>query len=400
MVDPRAAGSRAVQLRVVVGRADRGILVLVAGAQPVSVGMQADWVIVADGVSPVHFYVAFDGNQVFLTPASPRETVLVGGLPIGAGWTAAAIPAELRFAGARVVLEAAPQAVDLPAPMSAMTTMSDNGALFQEARRVLELELAAAANKPPAPFANIPLDGTREYPSGAPEAPVDRRYEATLSVVRSPGPGISFETPRQVTKTAYGGIEVVPSLQPPGAPHGIPSPPPTLSNLSDLSDQAPSTLDGELVRPPGPWRRASGATKASLILLPLAVVSGVYLYGVRQAQMAAPTLSAATPAPSRPAPPTTAALPPVTTPASLSAAPPASALPLQAPRRPSASPAKASLPAKPGGKTAERAALDAVAEGSFADAAKAYDDLAAQRPEDPDFREASRVLREKAARSH
>jgi hypothetical protein len=403
MVDPRFdPASRVVQLRVVAGRADRGVLVLVAGAQPVSVGTQADWVIVADGVSPVHFYVAFDGTQVFLTPASPRETVLVGGLPIGAGWTAASIPADLHFAGARVALEAAPQRVSLsaPAPMSAMTTVSDNGALLQEARRVLEIELAAAANKPPAPFGGAPIDHTREYPSGASDAPVDRRFEATLSVVPRPGgPGMPVETPRQATQTAYGGIQLVPSLVPPAAPPVIPSAPPT---LTDLSDQAPSTLDGEIVRPPrGPWGRASLATKASIVLFPLAVASGAYLYGARQLEVANPP-SMPAPVPSRPEAPPTAVLTAVKTPGSLSTTPPAPPVSAAQPARKPSGPQARALPvlAKPGGKTAERAALDAVAEGSFADAAKAYDDLAAQRPEDPDFREASRVLREKAARSH
>jgi hypothetical protein len=67
---------------------------------------------------------------------------------------------------------------------------------------------------------------------------------------------------------------------------------------------------------------------------------------------------------------------------------------------PPASPSSASTtaPLAPGGKkTLERAAADAWAEGNYADAAKMYEDLAANNPGNPAYKEAARILREKMA---
>ncbi len=58
-------------------------------------------------------------------------------------------------------------------------------------------------------------------------------------------------------------------------------------------------------------------------------------------------------------------------------------------------PSLAAPPAAPGKKTSERAAADAWAEGNYADAAKMYDELAAQNPGNPAYKEAARILREK-----
>ena len=56
----------------------------------------------------------------------------------------------------------------------------------------------------------------------------------------------------------------------------------------------------------------------------------------------------------------------------------------------------AALPA--GKRTPERLALDSVAAGSYAEAAKLYDALAVAHPDDPTFKEAARILREKASK--
>jgi hypothetical protein len=57
--------------------------------------------------------------------------------------------------------------------------------------------------------------------------------------------------------------------------------------------------------------------------------------------------------------------------------------------------ATAAPPLAPGKKTNERAAADAWAEGNYAEAAKMYDELAAQNPGNPAYKEAARILREK-----
>jgi hypothetical protein len=52
----------------------------------------------------------------------------------------------------------------------------------------------------------------------------------------------------------------------------------------------------------------------------------------------------------------------------------------------------------PGKKTLQRQAVDAVAAGSFEEAAKLYDELAKAHPEVPAYAEAARILRAKAAK--
>jgi hypothetical protein len=56
-----------------------------------------------------------------------------------------------------------------------------------------------------------------------------------------------------------------------------------------------------------------------------------------------------------------------------------------------------SASANAGDKTLERAAVDAVVSGDYAQAAKIYAQLAAQHPENPTYAEAAKILRRKAA---
>jgi predicted Zn-dependent protease len=53
-------------------------------------------------------------------------------------------------------------------------------------------------------------------------------------------------------------------------------------------------------------------------------------------------------------------------------------------------------PLAPGKRTAERMALDAVAAGSFDEAANLLTALSAAHPDDPSYKEAARILREKS----
>jgi hypothetical protein len=55
-------------------------------------------------------------------------------------------------------------------------------------------------------------------------------------------------------------------------------------------------------------------------------------------------------------------------------------------------------PGQAGKKSLERDAADAVAAGLYDDAARLYDELAKQHPEDPVFAEAARIMREKAGK--
>jgi hypothetical protein len=377
-----------IQLRLLAGRGDRPTFLLAPSTKPVSVGTQGDWVVTAEGVGPIHFFLAFDGTHVYLTPASQGHTVLLGGVPLGTGWTVAAVPSDLRFAGARVALErawpSAPGPDDAPAPLS---TVSDGGALFEAAQRALQdipLEF-----EPPKPVHARPFDATLAgpQPSSRPtsETPREAPLSATITMERNSSPlarRISLP-PGGATMTAGPGLDMLAGALP--------------SAVEGRNSQAPSTPD-----PPGApasrsWQEASIPKKITLALMPFAIAASYYLL------FHVPARAPAT----RPAASTGAG--PVVTPASAHAATQDALVPREigevAP--PSASSSIQPAPAVPGkgtsprskvaARTAERAALDAVAAGDFRTAADDYAGLAAAHPEDTSFKDAARILNEKAA---
>lgn len=168
---------------------------------------------------------------------------------------------------------------------------------------------------------------------------------------------------------------------------------------------------------PGAWAAASGPKKATLLLMPFAVVASYLLLFHDPSQGAfiwsliphrtlpfktALVVDAGAAAPSRGDSPPAAASAPTTSQAETSpAVDAAKKLPPLAP----AAPVPPALPSTPqsvvrfGSRTPERAALDDVAAGSFESAARQYEALQAAHPDDPLFRDAARILRLKAART-
>jgi predicted component of type VI protein secretion system len=151
------------------------------------------------------------------------------------------------------------------------------------------------------------------------------------------------------------------------------------------------------------WKLASVPQKAILVLMPFAIAAMFVIFddkdkaaGAPSASRQRPSASASSlPASTKP-PPTPVAPPePVPTPAPE----PSASAPSVAETAATNAPAAAAKPrGKEPPKSEERMAADLVAAGNFAEAAAAYDNLAQKHPESKAFREAARILREKAAR--
>jgi hypothetical protein len=154
----------------------------------------------------------------------------------------------------------------------------------------------------------------------------------------------------------------------------------------------------------GFWREASIPKKATLVLLPIALVA-VAISVLMEPQRAAPPK----PAPAASASATADAAAPnpaentLNTPVNAPALP--SADPSEAPS-PSASAAavsppgtaRALTPLPRGKKTQQRAAADAVAAGNFDEAMRLYEDLAKATPDDQAYAEAARIMRAKTGK--
>ncbi len=149
------------------------------------------------------------------------------------------------------------------------------------------------------------------------------------------------------------------------------------------------------------WKQASIPQKAILLLLPFAIAAMFVIFDDKDKAADAPSAArqhpaasgSSVPASTRSAPAPVAMLEPVPTP---TPDPTASAPSTAEPAATHAATAKQRGKEPP--KSEERMAADLVAAGNFAEAAAAYDNLAQKHPETKAFREAARILREKAAR--
>ncbi len=370
---------------------------------PMSVGTAGQWAVQADRVSPVHLFLAFDGQNIHVAAAGPDLPVLLAGRSVGKEWALAPMPCELRFGGACMIMRRATPSA--PPVDAAPMTVSDGGALQQAARRAIQ----AALNTP----------------NPAPGAPVFGRDGREVIEVR----GLTSTVPINPSGAR---MAVPPAWQPAqgdamGQKNAIAAP-----RRQDPPAAAPPVEEPpETLRKPGYgqyWRDASTVKKITLVLMPFALFFS-YLMLVddpkppprvlgptstasahRSPDVGPSSVANAGVAPSdagRTGEPdaagdTVAGHTPMIAPAAVLVAAPF--LPIT---KPSATPQAAPQPVpqvaqlKAGGKrTPERAALDAVAGGAFGDAARDYDALAALHPDDPSLKEAARILRQKSGYTH
>jgi hypothetical protein len=114
------ASASVVSLCVLVGETQYPTLRFFSGhmSEPFSVGTRADWIVSADAVAPIHFFVHFDGNRLYVAAASGAEPPSVDGRAIALHWSPLTEASELCFGAARIriVLETLERKVGIAAP--------------------------------------------------------------------------------------------------------------------------------------------------------------------------------------------------------------------------------------------------------------------------------------------
>lgn len=388
-------------------------------ANPISVGLRAQWSVLADGLQDIHLYLGFDGRQLLVSPGGPGAVVLVNGHQVqGHAWVPVSVPSQIQLGEAvlRVENEAAFEAASENPINSTADTWFDGGVLRERGR--------ALATPPPgapiAPIAAVPMV------LGAGGAPLGATLESASPL------------PHVLGMPAVGGARS--HLDVAGAVNTLPS-------------AAPPT---SLTEPPatgkkGAWAQASGPKKAILVLMPFALATMLWVIvddGEQEVASAAPPVAAKPVAPAAAAAPSQAparqgfslaktpprpdsATPAVPT-APKSAEPPAAAqastspAPSAVPDAPTAAAAPSAVPdaptavaapsagpaasasatpnapappvvAGPSG-TSPRAALSAALLGNLDKAAELYKDLSAADPSNQAFSLAARLTAARAVR--
>jgi hypothetical protein len=412
-----------------------------APAPTVSVGSGGQWNVTAEGVAPVHVFLAFDGQAVHVASALPQAPVLLAGAPVGTGWTRAPVPCELRFGGACLILRRVPRP-GATATATEEATMYDGGALLAAAKQRASMTpspvthpLGGAVPNVPSirPAAGMPPDTARVGPPAMPEAPrpgmpdlgstvplADPHgfHEAVLAATAAAARPPSDSDATQV-RAAPAGAPAPPPLDwertvvaphPPGfavpahlpVPYAgpVPEPPPVAPPAPapptpNVTTTPPGATTGAGAKALEAWRASSPVKKATLALLPFALVGALFIMQDQPAPSpkgSRPAASASVAAATKDAGATPRGATTVTVGASVDAGTEVAAS--DPPVIPDVPPK--AVPPSPGKRTPEREALDTAAAGAFEDAAKRYDTLAASHPDDPSYKEAARILRAKA----
>ncbi len=445
-----------------------------------SLGTAGQWAIAGEGVGPVHVFVTFDGQSVHVAAAVANLPVALAGAAIGTGWTKAPIPCELRFGGACVILrrtsrpgaftqeeatvhdggalwQQAAQRANQPAnpqqanpPQGLGATMGSQIASVRPAAGMPAEQTQAMASPqqytsshPPAPMdltATTPMADAQKFrdavtaaqAAGAMRPPI----ESSPTTVRQPQPQMAGAAlpPGPFPPGPFPPGPFPPGQEPLGelektviAPHP-PRPPAAAPELAGgFVPAPPATATGAVPggAPPAPvqqekplnyWQAASPVKKATLVLMPFALVMAFLM--LRDEPPPPPRVAGTSSASGKHARSDGGALASgdatdgglaggavdgaavVTTndtsgvvDAGLAANGSPDTKP--DPKQDSSGGAKV-VPLTGSKRTSERQALDSVAAGSFDEAAKRYDALTAAHADDPSYKEAARILREKA----
>jgi len=487
-------------VEVLSGATDRPSVSLRPGEplEPLSLGRNAFWQILADGVSSVQAFIYFDGDAVFVASADLENPAVAAGAIVGADWTEIFAPCEIRLGHAVLVLRDANQTakvdfayhhlsasdVERPAEMD-----FDEGE-FSTARvdgRHLEAEhrkrkprisvpeddeptrMADPSNAPPVaprrsrrkPKIRVPTaeEATRfrplEDPATTPWRESELEQPATRPVAMhqvptEPGPfpavvhpliqGMQQPMAGPAPAQAQPLRPSAPGYLPPGvgqpqawsgppqAPMGaaqpapLPGQPPAVGPLQANPPAAASAgettrtaaqggaagKNAALARVAEMWKQASFPQKAILCLLPIAFVAVFVTFGDDEpdAPRKKPKPQTSAVASGSAAPVSSALVVASSTAAVETAAPPASVAPSSS-QKTAAAPTAAVAATDKGphptsgkgapARTLERQASDAVAAGSNAEALNVYEQLAAQHPDLPVYKEAVRILKGKMA---
>jgi hypothetical protein len=93
-------------LRLVAGDSRFSVVTFYQGTEvrPFSVGTAADWTVAAEGVLPIHLYLAFDGFSLLVATSCEQAGATVFGQELDRSWTILPEWAELRFGDAVLLL--------------------------------------------------------------------------------------------------------------------------------------------------------------------------------------------------------------------------------------------------------------------------------------------------------
>ncbi len=226
-----------IEVSLLSGESDKQTLTFTPGtpANHVGVGTGGQWIVLAEGVQPVHLYLVYDGRSVYVASGAPNARTLLAGADVGTDWVKATIPCELRFGGACLILRHVPRT---KAPADEDATMHDGGALWQAAQRVA----STPALGPQYPSAR-PAAGA---PAPRPTNPDDDAPTPMLVAGQDP------HSPR---------VRTLP-------PTFLPSPPSPSRNEITAPPATKPAAANELRRF---WQEASLAKKATLALMPFAL---------------------------------------------------------------------------------------------------------------------------------
>ncbi len=360
-----------------------------------SVGRNAGWRISGAGVLDVHGFLVFDGGRFFARSAVPTNPLLAEGQPLPPQWTPILAPCRLRAGAVELTLRLGASAAQprpsawpgaeppqnrpsMPAPRPSNRSMSD----YAGDREMTRLES-------PNPPESDPEPETRVKPSPAATTRGLGPKTGELSLPpQNPAIGRDNEMTR-VGQPLPEAPEPAPRVAPPAMGSGsIPAPPPAPSGVSMPAPAPPTNAN---VASPQPERGTRAPTRrpapmAGRLLaagaLVVAIVAGVFVVRGRAQRPVAPPPPPA-PVLDWPEGSADAGRGIVVFPSPrFSAEATASATP------PSKSKADAGAP-----PTLERIAVDAVHRGDLEAAAAAYEQLAAQHPENPAYARAAKTLR-------
>lgn len=346
---------------------------------PFSVGRAAGFRIDGPGVLDVHAYLVFDGVRVFACSAAPANPLLVEGRPVSGQWLELRPPCRLRFGAVEGALLAAPPtgrgSLRPPTAMPPNASMPPPNApkpvtsASLSPSRAPSGAVAAVMVPAPAPSGSLPPAAARASREPRP-APIPPSGDSEMT-------RLGFD-PNELASLEAMSPGVMAGPRPAaGVPAAAPSP--TTASGSPPAAGSAKALPESPKTGRAPVRKDSSAQKRMIAVGVLGLSLLVAIVVVVKKRSPPP-----------PAPPAT----PTASPAlewSAATAPSRGVIVYPAPRVE----ADAQATKGDGGPSTslDRVAVDALYRGDLDAAAKAYEALAAQHPENPAYARAARTLR-------
>ncbi|MCU0682432.1 MAG: hypothetical protein MUF34_09280 [Polyangiaceae bacterium] len=389
-----------------------------------SIGTGAQWQVMAPGVAPLHFFLCFDGESLFASSALGAPPVMLGEVSLSSRWSKVVAPCDLSFGEARLFVERkmvpkplralAPEVEpgSEPNPLAGFGGEPGPGRRFSSStlpmaqptsppsiapatsgddNHALAARVGRPARRPKveAPPARLDRDATVPLAALSPLVPTGAMLAAHFNetivkpIVLVPPPAQAAQrTPPPPASTSLDEASAVIGRAPDAmedAPASMALPGSSCDTAPGLTGNSPSVVDA-----PG---RAQPQVRRTLLLgVAFALACTMLSLTVTMKRRAAAAAQVVRPAVASP-------LPSASSSARAAVAPAPSATPPEGSPSPPAD-------ATPGDRTLERRAADAVALGSFGEAARLYDRLAqeAEGPRADVFRAASRIAQRKQGR--